>query len=176
MDTKKMELEEKLIYINRVSKVVKGGRNFSFAAQMVVGDKNGSVGIGKGRAKEVPSAIKKGIKKARKELKRIPLVNGTIPHEVIGVKSGARVFMKPASPGTGVIAGSAMRAVLEAAGVENILTKSIGSNNPENVAKATMNALLSLESKEDVEKKRGVKVTDYQIDFGGGSNEVKQSS
>ncbi|MGI6394020.1 MAG: 30S ribosomal protein S5 [bacterium] len=158
-----MDLPEKLIYVNRVAKVVKGGKNFSFAALMVVGDGNGLVGIGLGKAREVPEAIKKGIAKAKRNVRRIKLLRGTVPHEITGEYGAGKVILRPASAGTGVIAGSAVRAVLEAAGVTDILSKSIGSNNPHNMAKATLNALLNIEGLEEVEAKRNIGVKDYQL-------------
>jgi small subunit ribosomal protein S5 len=158
-----MELNEKLIYVNRVAKVVKGGKNFSFAALMVVGDGNGFVGIGLGKAREVPEAIRKGVARAKKNITKVKLLRGTVPHEIIGEYGAGKVVLRPASAGTGVIAGSAVRAVLEAAGVTDILSKSIGSNNPHNMAKATLNALLNVESIEEVEAKRNIGVKDYQL-------------
>ncbi len=163
VDPEMMEFQEKLIYVNRVAKVVKGGKNFSFAALMVVGDGKGQVGIGLGKAREVPEAIRKGVARARKNVKQVKLLRGTVPHEIIGVYGAGRVVLRPASAGTGVIAGSAVRAVLEAAGVTDILSKSIGSNNPHNMAKATLNGLLSVEDIKDVEAKRNVGVKDYQL-------------
>jgi small subunit ribosomal protein S5 len=158
-----LELNEKLVYVNRVAKVVKGGKNFSFAALMVVGDGNGSVGIGLGKAREVPEAIRKGVARAKKNIQQIKLLRGTVPHEIVGEYGAGKVILRPASAGTGVIAGSAVRAVLEAAGVTDILSKSIGSNNPHNMAKATLNALLNVEGIESVEAKRNVGVKDYQL-------------
>ncbi|HNT26853.1 MAG TPA: 30S ribosomal protein S5 [bacterium] len=157
-----LDLREKLIYVNRVAKVVKGGKNFSFAALMVIGDGHGHVGLGLGKAREVPEAIKKGIARARKNLRHITIEKGTIPHEVLGEFGAGRVFLRPASPGTGVIAGSAVRSVLELVGVTDILTKSIGSSNPHNMAKATLKALLSMENMDEVQEKRNISIVDYQ--------------
>lgn len=160
MENNTSELKEKVVSISRVAKVVKGGRTFRFSALVVVGDGNGHVGVGNGKAAEVPDAIKKAIDDARKNLKEVPVVGTTIPHEFIGKFGSARVMLKPAVEGSGVIAGGSARAVLELAGYKDIKTKVLGTNNPRNVVYATMNGLENMRTVEQIAKKRGKKVSD----------------
>ena len=163
IDPHGLELKEKVVNINRVAKVVKGGRRVRFGALVVVGDGAGHVGFGLGKAKEVPEAIRKGIDKAKKSLMRVPLIEGTIPFEVIGDFGAGCVMLRPAGDGTGVIAGGGVRAVVEAAGIQNVLTKCIGSNNPHNMVRATITALGMLRTPEDIARSRGKEVAQLGV-------------
>jgi small subunit ribosomal protein S5 len=154
IDPSTLELTDRVVHINRVAKVVKGGRRFSFSALVVVGDGNGHVGSGLGKANEVPEAIRKGIEHAKRNLIKVPIINKTIPYEVLGKYGAAKIMLKPASEGTGVIAGASVRAIAESAGIQNILTKSLGSNNPYNLIKATLQAINQLRVPEEMVEKR----------------------
>jgi len=159
MQQNEFELIEKIVYLNRVAKVVKGGRRFSFSALVVVGDGKGTVGFGLGKANQVPDAIKKATDRARKDMSKVELLDGTIPYEIVGNFGAGQVMLKPASAGTGIIAGGPVRAVMEAAGVHDILTKAIGTSNPHNVLRATMSGLAALRSAESVSEVRGKTVS-----------------
>ena len=160
MENQEVELKEKVVAISRVAKVVKGGRNFRFSAVVVVGDENGHVGVGNGKAAEVPDAIKKAIQEAKKNLVEVPVVNTSVPHEFIGKFGSAKVLLKPAAIGTGLIAGGSVRPVLELAGYKNIRTKVLGTNNPRNVVYATIEGLKAMQTVEQVAAKRGKKVSE----------------
>lgn len=164
-DEEESNLIEKVIYINRVAKVVKGGRRFSFSAIVVVGDGEGSVGVGFGKANEVPEAIRKGIERAKKSMAKVALVGGTVPHEVLGAFGAGRVMLKPARPGTGVIAGPTVRAIMEALGVTDTLTKSLRTSNPHNVVRATFDALSRLESAEQYAARLGQDIEKVQANY-----------
>jgi small subunit ribosomal protein S5 len=162
VDSSELQLIDKVVHISRVAKVVKGGRRFSFSAIVVAGDGNGRVGFGLGKANEVPEAIRKGLDTAKRNMFAVPIVNGTIPHEALGSFGSASVVLRPASQGTGVIAGGAVRAIMEASGIHNILTKCLGSRNAHNVVKATLRGLKSLRSAEQVARLRGLEVQEIQ--------------
>ena len=159
-----LDLKDQVVHINRVTKVVKGGKNFRFTALVVVGDGHGHVGYGAGKAKEVPQAIAKGVDRAKRNLIRIPLRRGTIPHPVLGIFGAGQVLLKPASPGTGVIAGGAVRAVVESAGIQDVLTKSLGTTNPHNVVKATFDGLLKLRNPAEEARRRRPGAFEEKVD------------
>lgn len=170
------EYYEQVVYINRVAKVVKGGKNFRFTALVVVGDRKGKVGYALGKAREVPTAIQKAMARARRDLRPLCVWGATIPSECLGIHRGGRVFLRPASPGTGVIAGGAVRAVMEAAGIRDVLTKSIGSSNPANVLKATLNALDNLRDPRLVSKLRGKSLEEMEVDYYGREDEIQNTA
>ncbi len=167
LDSHDVQYIDKIVHISRVAKVVKGGRRFSFSAIVVVGDGNGRVGFSLGKANEVPEAIRKGLEGAKRDMFDVPLVQGTLPHEVLGKFGASSVVLKPASPGTGVIAGGAVRAIMEAAGVSDVLTKCLGSRNPHNVVKATIAGLKALRSPERIAKTRGLDVMEAKVQGAG---------
>lgn len=167
INSEELELSERIIHINRVAKVVKGGRRFSFSALIVVGDEHGHVGVGLGKANEVPEAIKKGTDQAKKNIFRVALRDTTIPHEVVGRFGAGHVVLRPASEGTGVIAGGTVRAVLEAAGIHNILSKSLGTKNPHNVVRATLDALQQLRTAEEHRARRGIHTEEKAAEVAG---------
>lgn len=171
VDNSETNLIDRVIHINRTAKVVKGGRRFSFSALVVVGDGSGNVGYGLGKAKEVPEAIRKGVEKAKKSMIKVPIQGTTIPYDVIGKYGAGKVLLKPASEGTGVIAGGAARAILEVAGISDILSKCLGSNNPHNVVKATLSALQQLRSPEEIRGRRGLDANNIEEQASVGSEE-----